>query len=260
MINFLPSGSLGDRLSQYCFSRTIASNFKYKLAATPIRGFPCTYNAVSGQEILSPLSSWQGQWPFDANSSRKIERAELFYPPGERLTLSGLFQRFEFISPNRDEIRDHWLLPDDSFSPQSTDAFLICLTDYGSQKSNYDNSSCLKLEDIWHLKRTVPHKTLHLLSETSNHPFYDTSPSLEADIFIGGPLEQLLFIRSFSKIAISQSTLQWWGAFLSNASEIYYPKCEGGLWSHPEPAKQIHDPEYYGIDLRVDEMRYIYSW
>ena len=60
------------------------------------------------------------------------------------------------------------------------------------------------------------------------------------------PLQQFALIKSANKVLLTASTYCWWAAFLSNASEIYYP------W--------INDliPTETGVNWFVDdEQRYI---
>ena len=87
---------LGNLLSQHCFARVLASRFSYTLAAPLIAGFSGTGAPVKGEEILGPEIIWEGQWPREAYSGRRLERAELFQPPGARITVRGWFQRFFF--------------------------------------------------------------------------------------------------------------------------------------------------------------------
>lgn len=95
---------LGSWLFQYCFARLLARRFGCRLAALPMAGFPGTFAAVPGEEIYGPVGSWSGQWPFEAWTGRRLERAELGQAPGQRLTLDGWFQRFEFIAEAGEEI------------------------------------------------------------------------------------------------------------------------------------------------------------
>ena len=44
---------------------------------------------VRGDEVYGPEVRWQGNWPFDAYSGRRLAREELLQAPGQRLTLAG---------------------------------------------------------------------------------------------------------------------------------------------------------------------------
>ena len=108
--------------------------------------------------------------------------------------------------------------------------------------------------------RTVPHERLHIVTDAPGHPLVAAVQDLGAEVFHEGPMADFRCIQAFQKIAICQSTFHWWAAFLGAAREIYYPRDDRGPWSHPVPAHLAHEPGHYGIDLRVDEARYIYDW
>lgn len=114
--------------------------------------------------------------------------------------------------------------------------------------------------EIRRLVRTVGHERLYLLTDAPGHPLVAAVRDLGAEVVSLGGMADFRFIHSFQKVAICQSTFHWWAAFLGAAREIYFPPCDRGVWGHPEPAVLAHDPCHYGIDLRVDEERYIYDW
>jgi hypothetical protein len=60
--------------------------------------------------------------------------------------------------------------------------------------------------------------------------------------------DTLMFFKLFNRIIISRGTYAWWGAYLSDAREIYFPIATKGIWG-----KEQND-----VDLKVDEDRYIY--
>jgi hypothetical protein len=81
------------------------------------------------------------------------------------------------------------------------------------------------------------------------------------------PAKTMAFVTRFDRIAISESTYSWWAAYLSNASEVYYPISKRGLWgvnTRWNCAKSMwrkvnsinaRDRDLY---LRVDHERYKY--
>ena len=109
---------------------------------------------------------------------------------------------------------------------------------------------------------TVVHSRLFFVTDEPLHPFFERVRDLGGEVLgVESEAEELRLIHSFQKVAISQDALQWWGAFLGAAREIYFPQIERGIWSHPAPALLAHDPWWHGIDLRVPEDgRYVYDW
>jgi len=69
--------------------------------------------------------------------------------------------------------------------------------------------------------------------------------------YLSGALDNLVFIKKFKKIIVSNSSFAWWAAFLSHADEIIYPRPANGMWS-------LNDSVSKNIDLEVDEERYKY--
>ncbi|MDQ3624973.1 MAG: hypothetical protein M3463_21250 [Verrucomicrobiota bacterium] len=115
-------------------------------------------------------------------------------------------------------------------------------------------------DEVRALVRRVAHKRLYFLTDAPRHPQIERLRDLRAEIVAWEGFHSFLFLRSFRKVAFSQNTTRWWAAFLGEAREIYFPPCDRGLWSHPQRAAQAHDPWHHGIDLRVNEDRYIFDW
>jgi hypothetical protein len=264
MIILQKDRSLGNALFQYCFARTLAMRFGYELQMLGFSSFPATYSRISGDEILGPISRWKGQWPFDAFSGRRVEPSELYSPPAARLTLSGRFQRFGLFSEHREEIREKWLRTEDCHPMRRIDEFAICLLDENSNSEKKDtagysaNEAILTELEVRHLAKVIPHRSLYLIvsSAEAAQPFRDLNPN----VIEASGIQALCVIQSFRKVAIGQNALEWWGAFLGNAAAVYFPSCTRGIWSHPDPANLADEPDHFGIDLRVDDPRYVYDW
>lgn len=272
---------LGNWLFQYTFARLLAQRFGYRLLALPMHGFPRAFAGVRGDVVYGPEVCWQGNWPFDAYSGRRLVREEFFQAPGQRVTLDGLFQRWELFAEAREEIRGDWLRVDGALPVRASGDFAICLRlgerggkgmvngqmADGKGGKVEDGKDGVKREDgvlteaeIRRLVRTVGHERLYVVTDAPGHPLVAAVGDLGAEVVSGKAMEDFRFIQSFQKVAIGQSAFHWWAAFLGGAREIYFPRCDRGWWSHPEPAHLAHEPSHYGIDLRVDEERYIYDW
>ena len=130
-----------------------------------------------------------------------------------------------------------------------------------AEERKLQKASRLTEDEIRRLVKTVSHTSLHFLVDDPNDPMLERLKDLRATVHCIGGMEDFRLIHSFQKVAIGQSSFQWWAAFLGRAREIYFPPTDRGIWSHPEPADLITDPWWWGIDLRVPgDGRYIYEW
>ncbi len=266
MINLRRHRDFSKALHPYCFARILAERFGYALEVVGLRYFPGTCATVKGDEVFGPPIHWSGQWPFETLSGRRIESAELEIAPGGRLILTGEFQRFGLIAAERERIREDWLLLPERRPVRPVGDFAISLlpADHDADSAHtFDLTSQggqLTEGQIRRLAATVPHKDLYLIVERRANERIASLRDLRPKIIVASGIEAVHALQSFQKLAIGQSTLAWWAAFLGDASEVYFPPCENGPWSHPEPAFHVTDPKHHGIDLRVDEKRYIYDW
>lgn len=264
-------GNLGDALGQYCFGRLLARNFNYALRAIPLPGFPETFLDIDGEEILAPDLHIEGQWPRDAYSGRNLERGELTCAPRSKLTVRGGFQRVEFYRELENEIREKWLKLSTPPSPRGVGDFAICLRSTMNGKpqvaesekhaKRFETASLLNEQEVRRLAATVSYSRLYLVTNLPEHPLVRALRDLGGEVVVEGEMKEFLFLRSFQKVAISQDSLSWWASFLGHAREIYFPKCDRGIWSHPEPSHLSYQPWWHGIDLRgKNDPRYVYDW
>ena len=93
--------------------------------------------------------------------------------------------------------------------------------------------------------------------ETLNHPLFEkymeNFSQYNPILLQGDKIQDFRAIKSFNKIVMSQSTFSWWGAFLSNASEIFVPV--------PEPGPHTNEWSLESRNVAVfvdDEDRYNY--
>jgi hypothetical protein len=269
MIRLVYGSSLGERLSNYAFARALAHSFGLYLEALPLPDFPGTATPVEGVKLLSRPTLWTGNWPFDAQSGRRISLEEIRFGPGSALTLRGSFLRWDLIKEHQDDIRGNWLRLQNQPPARHAGDFLVCLQreslpqrrdETDKQRIVLEEEACLKAEEIRRIVALVKPKRLFFFSENPRHQLVDLLQDLSAEIVFGTGLELFRLIQSFPKVAICQSELAWWAAFLGHAEEIYFPRIEIGPWSHPEPANLADEPWWHGIDLRATNSRFIYNW
>lgn len=269
---------LATRMFQYAFARVLAERFSYQLDAAPLALFPRTRSNVPGKIVYGPTISWYQNWPVDEDL-RMIRREDLYTAPGARLSLCGAFQRFDLLKEYQNVIRDDWYRIDDVMQKRPCSELVIslntCIDLHGGMPYEMRNhkyieeseharllaDSVMTPEEIRYLAHVIDHRKLYIVTGGCSRELLAKELRGLNPVFVsGGVLHDFLFILSFQKIAISQSALHWWAAFLSDAREIFFPKYDRGYWSVPSPPAFVHEPAHYGIDLRVEDPRYVYDW
>ena len=210
--------------------------------------------------------------------SRSISPTELWDAPDAMISLRGSFQRFEFFDEDRETIRNDWFDLKGTVKQRPSGDFAISLTPpfdpnegamplsyrsaiEGSDTARRWKEAILTESEIRHLATTVPHRQLFIVCDANMHHYLcERLRELSPQYFTEVGLRAFLFLLSFQKVAISQSAAAWWAAFLGFSREIYFPKCDRGIWALPSVPVLASDPGYSGTDLRVDDDRYIYEW
>jgi hypothetical protein len=122
----------------------------------------------------------------------------------------------------------------------------------------------LKYEYFKIILQNIKYDRLFITSDEPFHPFINEFRHLSPIIVQNDtPIKTMSFIKKFNKIAISQSTFSWWGAYLSNAKEIYYPIPRSGPWSIKTEfsVSGLYLREHSNSFFYVDEKsKNIYDW
>ncbi len=269
MITVLPTVPVSETLSAYCFGRNLAERFGMAFSFPGLRGL-LHDTEVPGRRGMGSGRVWRGSWPFESPTGRRVERAEFeVSPPGKGLRLDGAgFQRWEFLV--RDRTLNEWVMPTQVIPARGVEEFAICLS--ASKERLADGrvklpdekpvaSGCLGEGEIRRLTRVARGAKFVLITGEAEHPVLKAVADLKLPVLLASDWEQFLWIRSFSRVAISQNAAQWWGAFTGLAREIYFPRTTRGPWSAPEAPLLAHEPWWHGIDLRVPgDGRFVYDW
>ena len=270
MISIVPSRPVSELLAAYCFGRVLAERFGTGLSCPALRGL------IHDAEVAGPIRTgsvmrWMANWPFEGGTGRRLEDAELQVAPTKELQLDGAgFQRWEFLGPVRERILGEWVRPCHSIPVRGEEEFAICLSapkeqDVDIKSPDPDEkpvkSGCIGEAEIRRLTRVARGAKFVLVVAERDHPVVAAVADLKLPILFAADWEQFLWIRSFSRVAISQHATHWWGAFTGVAKEIYFPRTQKGPWSWPAAPLLVHEPWWHGIDLRVPgDTRFIYEW
>jgi hypothetical protein len=256
MVHVKYKGNLGNKMFQYALGRYLAEEMGYQLLAEPLP-FTRTNERVSGRSNQSPIELLECQMcDIQAIVTNRDNRA---------IILDGWFQQSAYYVPIMERIRN-WFTIHDEFPrelAEVNDCDLLLSVRLG------DYFSIHKLTLTHQFYETVidmvnPRK-IYIATDEPNHPFLDRfkkyNPWVLRWSFREKIILDLLSARKFNKIAISCSTFSWWSALLSDASEIYFPIDDDGIWSmcHRDPPS-IRNNLITSIDLRIDDPRFTYFY
>ena len=254
MVEVRYDGNLGNHLFQYCFGRILAERLGYKLQAAPIPGFPGTQQQVGGAD-------YSGREPLVLRG-QKPDLSPLEVPGVARhVVCSGYFQRYEYYRPHAARIKS-WLAVRDEIPDQVSPNDIVLSIRRGR---DYIPRFGLPLSFYEQALSTVPHERVYICTNEPGDPFVRHlarrhGATIRAGTFQGGKvppdywsgaLDQLLFIKKFRNIVVSNSSFSWWAAYLSSAERIVFPIPASGLWAR-------NDAVSGDIALEVDEPRYVY--
>ncbi len=241
MIEVIYDGNLGNNLFQYSFGRILAEKLGYRLQAKPIPGFLKTYDLVDGEVISDdkPILL-RGQKP----DLSFLDRLDI----KRRILLTGYFQRAEYYEPHSKQIRE-WLKLEDTIAADIAPNDVVIgmrrgndyIPEHGLPRSYYNAA----LESM-HFEK------VYLCTNEPNDPFVQYYVKrYGAVVRAPGALDNMMFLKKFNKMIISNSTFLWWAAFLSDAEEIVFPRPSNGFWSNDPISKNI------SLELKDPRFRYL---
>jgi len=211
MVDVFKLGTLGNNMWQYAISRIIAEKYNLKLNCYSIPGFPKTHENIDGNSYTNPILKIEGHY-FDLES----------LPTQSKIEIKGYVQRYEYIRDYKDKVKNWFQLDVESPIQILPSDFVVSIR---RGWNGYPISLCPPKEFFINILDKVKYNRIILCTDTFDDPFFEFMDNLKVDIIKAqySPLEQFALIQSANKILLTPSTYCWWAAFLSNASEIYYP-------------------------------------
>lgn len=259
------AGRLGNNLFQYAIGRIIAEHLGYELVCVPapeyrhgsavvLAGgrtaltntsefFPDAPLHLPGKSFTEPQeryiwddTGWNGQTlPLQQILGDRRDR---------RIVLKGFFQRMEYYWPWRDQVR-RWLRPRGAYRGPAPDPddVLVCIRrglDYFSLGWAMDLGFYTSV-----LEKKGPGR-VYVSGVGEDRRVKEALAPFDPIYLDGPPMERFELACLFNRIVLSNSTFDWWSGWLSDAEEIWYPRCTS-FWG---PG--------FGVDLEVPEPRYRY--
>lgn len=219
---------LGNRLFAFCIGKIVAQGLGYRLNCIPIPGFPNTFQYVNNH----PLPQYHTQLihvTHDIDINGLTTNKDL-----RNIHLRGYFQRYQYLKPYTEKIKNDWLLYDKNQYPiNEKDIVIHIRTNHPSiyiPFEYYEKALAATTFEKVYICLDEPYDPI-LEKFKKYNPIIRNSHSLSQLMNAGVPwpeisrinLDDFFFIASFKKIIISHSTYAWWAAFLSEATEIYAP-------------------------------------
>jgi len=269
-------GHLGNNLFQYALGRVLAEELGHALvcvAPAARAGFDRVEKAsgiadtlpalahhfadvplqLPGREVISPqlrlVLGEQPEWHGHGINLAHVLRTG----HGRRIVLRGYFQRSEYFLPYRERIRRWFQLPpvDGELRPGPRDIVVHLRRSYDMRV--LDRMLSLRfyeqvLEAGSFDRVLVCGLGIDAATRAALARFRPEYLELDA-------LATLRLLQRATSIAIANSTFSWWGAWLSDAGRIFFPRPAGGIWSpeRPDMALEVPEARYrYVDDVELD--------
>jgi hypothetical protein len=247
---------LGNRLAQYCLARRIATELDFHLHCPKIEGFPGTGPLGLGLRRHLPFQNRQV-----VSTHHELDLQDVVGDRRARIVdLRGLFIRYEYFQPYKQQIRDSWLLSG-GLPRLGGDRLTIHIRsgdvwDQGPQAAR-TNGEYFTLPFSFYARIIEQERWpgVDLVTEDPADPMVrKLAASFGARVISGPAISDFNWIRASRHIVLSVSTFAWWAAWLSRAERIYYPVL--GLLDSERARRR---PYPWRQDLQVwDEPRYVY--
>jgi hypothetical protein len=270
-------GHLGNNLFQYALGRVLAEELGHALVCVaPLArpGFDRVEQAsgiadqlsaladrfadvplrLPGREVIFPqlrlVLGEQAEWHGHGINLARVLRTG----HDQRIVLRGYFQRSEYYLPYRVRMRRWFHLPpvDGELRPGPRDIVVHL-------RRSYDMRMLDRMLSLRYYEQALDAASFDRvlvcglgIDATTRARLARFNPAyLDLDA-----LATLRLLQRANNIVLANSTFSWWGAWLSDAEHIWFPRPVRGIWSPERPDMALEVPEaryHYIDDVELDE-------
>ena len=241
MITVERLGTFGNNIWEYATARILAEKLGLKLkcasniddsigsagfteksaSSSWITGLPNTKPEIDGEVIEEPVVVLPRY--HDLNSISK-----------GRIIMNDFYDHYKHIKNHKKQVKEWFKTNIESPIVVNHDDLVLTIRRGWCNSSPtvpinnggcYPVSMCPPGAFFLKLLKKIDYKRIILCTDSFDDPYFEFLNELDCEVikadFSG--IEQFALINSANKIVITTSTFCWWGAFLSNATEIYCP-------------------------------------
>ncbi|MGE3775267.1 MAG: hypothetical protein AB7I32_20255 [Gammaproteobacteria bacterium] len=257
-------GHLGNNLFQYALGRVLAEELDLALHCVAPAGrpgfarvedasgirdrlwqltesFADVHLALPGREIAAPeyrhVTGEQLQWNGHGINFGWLLRHGRDY----RIVLRGYFQRSEYYLPYRERLRRWFAMTPAAGDPRPGPRDLVI-----HLRRSYDMRVLGRLLSLRFYEEILEGHAFERVYVCGLGIDEATRARLArfAPIYLDlDAVATLRLLTRASQIAIANSTFSWWGAWLSDATRIFFPRPARGFWSPERPEIALEVPE-----------------
>jgi hypothetical protein len=242
-------GRMGNTMAQYASMYALSRRTRYRLCVPVIPEFPLTGEPVGEADYSKEAATYT----IPSTGGNRLDYGKLDFDPKRTMKRESYWENIYNFDDCREDLRKIFRLPALGLATHKMNR--IGERDYPTASVDSITANdlviSLRLGDFFRplLKTNPPHRLLlhdyfkivlanckyerlFITSDEPFHPFVNEFKSYDPILLQHqSPIATMAFVAQFRKIAISQSTYSWWCAYLSNASEIYFPIPKTGPWS-----------------------------